>query len=69
MILKFKLNYYIFFSKRQLITELQVLGLTKKQKKEKFDKRLHEIVKNYFYQGKKDKVILLYLQRQNINIR
>lgn len=48
---------------------MQLLGLTKRQKKEKFNKELSEIVKNYFYQGKKDKVILLYLQKQNINIR
>ena len=67
MIFKFKLNYYIFFSKRQLITELQVLGLTKKQKKEKFDKRLHEIVKNYFYQGKKDKETYNKEEDKNIN--
>ena len=57
------------YSKRQLIIELQSLGLSKRQIKEAKLNKAKQIIKFYFNKGKKDKVILLYLQKININLR
>ena len=59
----------IYCSKRQLITELQILGLSKKQIKEAELKKAKELIKYHFYRGKRDKIILLYLQQKNIKLR
>ena len=56
-------------SKRQLIVELQLLGLSKRQIREARLNKMKQVIEFYFNKGKKDKVILLYLQKMNINLR
>ena len=55
----------LIYSKRQLIRELKNLHLLRYQRSD-VSSEVKDLISHYFYRGKKDKIILLYLKKHGI---